>query len=180
MKLTDQIFNDEKKHSLGHRAFLVFFFRRIKFVIFLFLLSFVASYSERWVPAEYAPWGDYAAKMILLLSFAYFAFIFLETYLEYRYYTYFFTEEAFIMTQGYVVRNEIATLYHHIQNVNIERSVIDRMIGVSKVIILMTGSDRNTQRNQIVLPAVGKRKSKLVQAELLRRARRHPMAQPED
>ena len=93
--------------------------------------------------------------------------------MEYRYYTYFFSEDAFIMTYGYMVRNEVATLYHHIQNVNIERSVLDRAIGVSKLIIMMTGSDRDTRRNQIVLPAVGKRKAKLVQIELLRRARRH-------
>jgi hypothetical protein len=39
----------------------------------------------------------------------------------------------------------------------------------------MTGSDRMTHRNQIVLPAVGRWKAKLVQAELLSRARRHAM-----
>lgn len=165
-----------KRHSLGHRAFLVFLSRRITFSIFLFILTIVVWYSERWMPPDYLVWGAYFAKVFLAISVAYFLFIFLETWLEYRYYTYLFTDEAFIMTYGYVVRNEIATLYHHIQNVNIERSVVDRLIGVSKIIILMTGSDRDTRRNQIVLPAVGKRKAKLVQTELLSRARRHAMA----
>ena len=162
-----------KKHSLGQRAFLVFLFRRIKFAAFLFALTLAAWYAERWIPADYARWGTYATHFLLAASIALFVFIFTQTYLEYRYYTYLFTEEAFIMTYGYIMRNEIATLYHHIQNVNIERSALDRAIGVSKIIILMTGSDRDINRNQIVLPAVGKTRARMVQNELLRRARRH-------
>jgi len=162
-----------KKHSLGNRAFFVFLVRRIKLAIFLFILTAAVWYGERWIPADYAPWGDYATRILFAVSAAYLLFIVLETYLEYRYYTYLFTDDAFIMTYGYVMRNEVATLYHHIQNVNIERSIADRMIGVSKIIIMMTGSDRETRRNQVVLPALGRRKAKLVQAELLRRARRH-------
>jgi membrane protein YdbS with pleckstrin-like domain len=162
-----------KKHSLGQRAFFIFLFARIKWAIVLFAITFGAWYVERWVPVDYAFWGSYAVELLLMISIAVFVMIFLRTYFEYRYYTYLFTEEAFIMTYGYLVRNEIATLYHHIQNVNIERSVLDRAIGVSKVIIMMTGSDRDTRRNQIVLPAVGRTRARLVQAELLQRARRH-------
>lgn len=167
-----QVFQTDKKHTLGQRAFLIFLSRRIKFSIFLFIIAFAAWYAERWVPADYFFWEDYAAKILLLIALVYFIFIFLRTYFEYRYYTYFFADEAFIMTYGYIVRNEIATLYHHIQNVNIERSVLDRLIGVSQIIIMMTGSDSDTRRNQIILPAVSNKKARLVQMELLRRARR--------
>lgn len=162
-----------KKHSLGQRAFLVFLVRRIKTPIFLFIVTAAVWWSTRWLPTDDIIWGYYFAKLFLAISLCVLLFIILQTYLEYRYYTYLFTDDAFIMTYGYYVRNEIATLYHHIQNVNIERSIADRAIGVSKIIILMTGSDRDTRRNQIILPALGRRKAKLVQAELLRRARRH-------
>lgn len=170
------VLQTDKKHKLGSRAFLIFLSRRIKLAIFLFVLAFGAWYAERWVPVEYSPWADYAVKILFLIAVAWFVYIFLRTYLEYRYYTYFFSDDAFIMTYGYMVRTENATLYHHIQNVNIERSVLDRLIGVSKIVIMMTGSDRDTRRNQIILPAIGKRKARLVQAELLRRARRHAAA----
>lgn len=166
----------EKKHSLGNRAFLVFLFKRIKLPIIMFVLAWGAWYAERWVPPQYSEWGYFSGTLVLDLAIAVSAFIVAQTYLEYRYYTYSFTEDAFVMTYGYYVRNEVATLYHHIQNVNIERSILDRAIGVSKLVIMMTGSDRDTRRNQIVLPAVGKRKAKLVQIELLRRARRHAEA----
>jgi len=44
-----------------------------------------------------------------------------------HFYTYMFTDEAFIMTSGYIVRNELAALYHQIQNVNIQRNPLDRL-----------------------------------------------------
>jgi|SRR5581483_4753374 len=162
-----------KRHSLGQRAFLLFLSRRIKFVLFLFALVAGAWYVERWLPPDYLLWGIYVTQALLVIAITYFVIIFVRTYLEYRYYTYLFTDDAFIMTFGYVVRNEVATLYHHIQSVNIERSMLDRMIGVSKLVIVMIGSERESRRNQTVLPAIGKKKARLVQGELLRRARRH-------
>jgi uncharacterized membrane protein YdbT with pleckstrin-like domain len=169
-----------KKHSLGQRAFLIFLFPRLKWVVFLAALTVGFWYAERWVPVDDVQWGIFATHIVFAITVAFFVFVFFETYMEYRYYTYLFSEEAFIMTYGYMTRNEIATLYHHIQNVNIERSVLDRFIGVSKLIILMTGSDRETHRNQIVLPAIGRKKARIVQTELLRRARRHAMEHPEE
>src|ERR1700677_4378192 len=96
---------NERKHSLGRRAFILFLSRRIKFAIFLFVLSFAAWYSERWVPAlgdpAYPIWADFIVKILFLISIAYFLMVIFWTYMEYHYYTYTFTDEAFIMTYGY-------------------------------------------------------------------------------
>ncbi len=173
---------NQKKHSLGHRAFLLFLSHRIKFAIFLFVLTGATWYSERWIPTSdpaYAIWGDFAVKVLLLVSITYFLMVLAWTWLEYHFYTYMFTDEAFIMTYGYVVRNETAALYHQIQNVNIQRNPLDRLAGVSQIVIFMTGSERDAAHNKIVLPAVGKKKAKLVQKELLTRARRHVPNYPE-
>lgn len=166
-------FDVNKKHSLGHRAFLLFLSHRLGIILIPAALTFGAWWAERWIPPDYVLWGYYTTEFLFMVSLTLFFMVVLRTYLEYRYYTYLFTEDAFIMTYGYLMRNEIATLYHQIQNVNIQRSILDRMIGVSQIIISMAGSDRETKRNQVVLPAVGLRKARLVQAELLRRARRH-------
>ncbi|HEX4104013.1 MAG TPA: PH domain-containing protein [Candidatus Paceibacterota bacterium] len=164
---------NHKKHSLGRRAFFLFLSKRIKSVIFLFIVTAAVWWSERWVPAGYLPWVAYATELLFLISCAWFVFMLVQTYLEYRYYTYMFTEEAFIMTSGYMMRTEVAALYHQIQNVNIYRSPADRLAGVSKVVIFMTGNEKDSPHNKIVLPAVGSKKAKLVQKELLSRARRH-------
>lgn len=165
--------DNHKRHSLGQRAFFVFLSRRILSVIFFFAVPAAIWYAERWLPTSYLIWEDYAVKLLLLLALAYFILVLLRTYLEYRYYTYTFTEEAFIMTSGYITRTEIAALYHQIQNVNINRSPLDRMIGVSQIVIIMTGSEKAGAHNKIVLPSVGRTKARLVQKELLSRARQH-------
>ncbi len=164
---------DQKKHSLGRRAFLLFLSRRVRPVFLWIALSFAAWWSERLLPPSYAVWADYAARLLLVVASAYGILVLVQSWLEYHYYTYMFTDEAFIMTSGYIMRNEVAALYHQIQNVNIMRSPLDRLIGVSRIIIFLTGSDRDSTHNKIVLPAVGRNKARLVQKELLVRARRH-------
>ena len=164
---------NHKKHSLGHRAYLLFLSKRMKLVVLFFVLTAAAWYSERWSPAYYLPFAQYGVELLALFSVLYFLAIMLWTYLEYHFYTYMFTDEAFIMTYGYVMRNELAALYHQIQNVNIQRGPLDRMAGVSQIVIFMNGGEHSGAQNKIVLPAVGKTKAKLVQQELLSRARRH-------
>lgn len=164
---------NHKKHSLGHRAFFLFFARRIKLPIFLFLLAWGAFYIAQWFPAGYSVWGNAFAELLLFVAVAYTTLVLAFTYLEYRVYTYMFTDEAFVMTSGFAMRNEVAALYHQIQNVNINRSPMNRIIGVSEIVIFMTGSDKETAHAKIILPAVGKARAKIVQQELLVRARRH-------
>jgi uncharacterized membrane protein YdbT with pleckstrin-like domain len=142
-------------------------------VIFFFALTVAAWYSERWAPPYYAPFVDYGVQLLVLFSVLYFLAIILWTYMEYHFYTYMFTDEAFIMTSGYIMRTELAALYHQIQNVSIQRNPLDRLAGVSQIIIFMNGSEKDAAHNKIVLPAVGKTKAKLVQKELLIRARQH-------
>jgi membrane protein YdbS with pleckstrin-like domain len=164
---------NHRKHSLGKRAFILFLSKRINLVIFLFALTAAAWYGERWIPSYYLPFADYGLRLLALFSILYFLAIALWTYMEYHFYTYMFTDEAFIMTYGYIMRTELAALYHQIQNVSIQRSPLDRFAGVSQIVIFMNGSEHSGAHNKIVLPAVGKKKAKLVQQELLVRARRH-------
>ncbi len=171
---------DYRVHRLGHRAFFLFLSRRIKFSIFLFLLTAAVWLAgSQWASPFWIVWVDYAAEVLLLISIAYLLVILLRTWLEYRAYTYAFADEAFVVTRGYLTRTEIAALYHQIQNVNIERSMFDRVNGVSSVVILLTGGQHETH-NKIVLPAVDKARAKAVQKELLVRARRHAAGGEDD
>ncbi|MDR3581822.1 MAG: PH domain-containing protein [Candidatus Pacebacteria bacterium] len=165
---------DHRVHKLGHRAFFLFLSRRIKFAVFLFVLTGAVWYADRrLLQGEWSFWAGYAAEVLLLISIAYLLMVLLRTYVEYRCYTYTFTEEAFVVTNGYVTHREVAALYHQIQNVNIERGPFDRVIGVSGIVIILSGAQHDAAHNKIVLPAVGKTKAKLVQKELLVRARRN-------
>ena len=171
--------DDRREHRLGHRAFLFFLSRRIKFAIFLFLLTAAVWFAVmRWLPAVYVPWGDYAAQMLLLISIAYLLMVLLRTLIEYRSHTYMFTKEAFVVTRGYMTRTESATLYHQIQNVNIERGMADRLSGVSSLVIMLAGGQHDSPHTKIVLPAVGIKTARTIQKELLVRARKHAADAP--
>ncbi len=169
---------NDKKYFLGHRAFSIFLLRQLKSALILPIFAFFLWYSERWIPFVYQPWIDYAARAVFLVGAAYLLFVIIRTRLEYRCYTYTFTDEAFIMTNGFIVRNEFAALYHQIHNVNIRRTVADRMIGVSQLVILMAGLNREGQHAQLILPGVGKKRAKMLQKELLIRAREHFTSPP--
>lgn len=164
---------DYKKHSLGRRAFLLFFFRHIKSALYLIVIAAGVWYAVRWVPADYSVWGNFTAEIFAIIAGGWLVLVLLEGWLEYRNFTYMFTNEAFVMTSGYMTRQETAALYHQIQNVNIERGPWDRLSGVSKIIIYMTGAEKDSTHNKILLPALGKKKARIVQQELLQRARRH-------
>lgn len=164
--------DNDKKHSLGSRAFFLFLSRKVKWTVIFVLFTLFCWYIERWLPIAYLPWAQEIVFLLWAFTVAIFAFTVFEAWLEYRYYTYTFTEEAFIMTYGYFLRIEMAAPYHQIQNVSIQRSILDRFIGVSQIVIFLTGSEQSGH-NKLVLPAVGSKKAKLVQKELLVRARHH-------
>ncbi len=164
---------NHRKHTLGHRAFFLFLSRRIKFAAFLFLLAGGLWWGAGRLSGDAAFWTGYAAEIVALAAAAWLLIVLFYTYLEYRFYTYLFTPEAFVVHQGYILRNEVATLYHQIQNVNIERRPLDRLVGVSTVVLVLSATQQASDYNRIVLPGVGKTKAKLVQKELLVRARRH-------
>lgn len=162
-----------QKYSLGHRALILFFFHKLKWSLLLFAVGGLLWYMAQSLAADSAVWTMFAAQVTLFTAGIALIITFLVVYLEYRVYTYMFTNEAFIVTSGLIMRKEIAALYHQVQNVNIQRSPLNRLIGVSEIIILMTGSDTGPGKSEIILPAVGRGRAKLVQQEILKRARRH-------
>jgi uncharacterized membrane protein YdbT with pleckstrin-like domain len=166
-----------KTQHLGPKAFFVFLAEPLRYFIFPILLVVLIGFGRGSVPESYKEWADwafYGGGGLILLALV---MVSIRTYLEYKAYTYVFDEEAFIVRYGYVVDNEVALLYHQIRNVNIDRYIPDRLFGVSQLKIVMVGSSHeNAGKNHpqgMTLPAIQKDKARLVQRELLRRARVH-------
>lgn len=171
VKHRDKKLKTDRVHSLGHRAFYIFLLRRSKPIVIVAIVVWAMWYAERWVPMDYAPFTSYAVFVAMLIAGATFFFIAFQAFLEYRYYTYAFTDEAFIMTYGIIVHRELAAPYHQIQHVIIKRTIFERAIGVSQILIFLAGADKEESQMKIVLPAVDSQKAKLVQKELLIRMR---------
>lgn len=166
-----------QQYRLGKKAFVIFMLRRIKFSLFLFMLAGGMLYFYNYLPLPYRSYGELAAKFMLLVAISYLLMVWFRTYLEYRNYTYGFSNEAFIVTSGFVDTNEVAAVYHQIHSVNIQRSYAERLLGISKLIILMTGNQRNPEHTQIILPGLHHKTARGIQRELLIQARKHIVPQ---
>ena len=150
-------------YHLGHRAFLLFFSKRIKLLVVVAAAWFLLWYWQDRVPARYADYTSYALELGLLIFVGLLALRLLRTYFEYRGYAYRFDDEFFQVTRGYVVKNEIGIVYHQIQNVNIRQDMVDRFGGVCQVVIIMSGNNDKGRQSDIILPGIDKERARLVQ-----------------
>ena len=163
-----------KPHRLGKRAFLLFLDKRLLLPSIILIGSLLLWIAELWPVSEpYGTYADYGFKYGLLLFLVVFSIKLTATVFEYLGYSYQFDEEFFQVNRGYFSRREDALAYHQIQNVNIKRGLIYRMLGLSQLIIIMSRSSSNKGEIDIVLPALDKHQAKLVQREIMHRARRH-------
>ena len=99
---------------------------------------------------------------------------FLVAWLIYANYTFALEDDAFRISRGVFSKKETAIPYRQIRDVNIERSLYQRMYGVSKLVILTVGEESlSANVSEAVLPIVDNIDKNLAltfQSELLKRA----------
>lgn len=157
-------------HRLGGRAFTIFLFRHSKWAVLSLLILALAWYWHSSLNAPYFWYADNAIKGLGILALAYLAFKIMRAYFEYKGYAYRFDEEFFHLTRGYIIRQEIGVVYHQIQTVVLRHDMMDRLAGVSHLVIVLNGVAGGRQA-EVILPALEFKKAQLVQRELLRQAR---------
>jgi membrane protein YdbS with pleckstrin-like domain len=152
----------EATHRLGSRAFLLFWTRRTRWsVLFLFVLAGI------WLSKVVLPGRTF--QIIAGLALLWFIAASFRAYFEYKSYAYRFEREFFKLIRGYLARQEIGVVYHQIQTVSLRHGFWDRTMGISHLVIIMTGN--RDEPSEVILPALDRRKARLVQEELLRQAR---------
>jgi len=80
--------------------------------------------------------------------------------------------DALLLRRGVIKKEEFAIPYRQIQNIEIERSLTDRLIGISKFIILTAGEENEEEKKdepENILPEIDKNIAILLQGELLKR-----------
>lgn len=162
----------DRKHRLGGRAFLLFFARALLATIAA-AAAIAATwwYASAYVPRRYVVYYVYGLKLLALLAAAYFVLKLVHAFLAYRSHEFRFDDEYFHISRGYLNRDETGVVYHQIQTVTVERPLGARLVGVAHLTVVMSGSDQGERVAH--LPALDLRRARLVQKELLARARRH-------
>ena len=83
-------------------------------------------------------------------------------------------DDAISIKQGFLSTKEVSIPYHHIQDVNIEQTLTDRMYGVSRIAILTaghedSGSDDSNDSSEGALPIIDSSLANEIRNELVHR-----------
>lgn len=116
--------------------------------------------------------GGIVSFLIALVAFGIDAAI---SWFLYRSHQYCLEEDAVKVRQGVISKEEIAIPYRHIEDVTIERSVLDQFLGLSRLVILTAGHEdeidkKKNDESEGILPAMDRHLASMLQEELLKRA----------
>lgn len=159
-----------RTHHLGFRAFFLFLGWG-SFLIVLLVAALCAWwwYGARFVPDPYVVYYDYSVKLFALLIAGYATYKLAASYFAYRAHAYRFDDEFFHLIKGYISRHEVGVVYHQIQSVTVHRSLGARLVGVADLVIITSSGGGASDAH---LPGLDMRKARMVQRELLMRAKR--------
>jgi uncharacterized membrane protein YdbT with pleckstrin-like domain len=166
--------------TLGKKVFWLFFLQ-VSPAAFIFLLIsiiiFIASFQAS--PPD-TPFGDIqqyapaAALITLIISAFLFAISLTVAWLTYKNYIFMLAEDSFKIKRGFLSKTENAIPYRQIQNVDIERSIIFQMFGLSRLVILTAGHEDETLKDhdeaEGIIPAIDQKLAEFLQTELLKRS----------
>jgi uncharacterized membrane protein YdbT with pleckstrin-like domain len=160
------------KQHLGKRAFSLIVSKHARVALVILLISIVVLIFRNFFG------NNSIMDQVVLWSFVLFIIFLVEAFLVgwliYANYTFALEDDAFRISRGVLSKKETAIPYRQIRDVNIERSLYQRMYGVSKLIILTVGEESlSASVSEAVLPIVDNIDKNLAlkfQNELLRRA----------
>lgn len=169
------------KQHLDPRAKWLFFLNYIVLVGLLFG-SFVTSVILIWMDEANDGIFVFPIGLVLLYSFGVVVVSSLATAvwanLSYRYFLYELTEDTFRKEHGIINKHYVSIPYHKIQNIDIHRGVLDRILGLSTIYIQTAGassvSSRSNKHNAYAegqLPGLSKELAEQLRDELLSKSR---------
>ena len=158
---------------LGPKTLFVIIMRKVFFSIFLLILWIAVLYASAHASGEYS---GILLTISSVLGIVIFISIFLTILLgtlEYKRYGVFIEEESLRITTGLFNTEEQGIPYRYIKEVSIKRSVLDQIIGISKIIITILGEiDDQPQfpSEKTILRAIDKRIAEEIRDGVLGRA----------
>ena len=162
--------------QLHPRAVWLFFFSRIIAWIFIagflaiqgaFILSDTGKSTEDFVSASFFGW--FVLIFVIFIIVAY-----IVARLTYRFYRYELTDGEYRAERGIIWKRYVSIPYERIQNVDIYRGVIDRLLGLSDLQIHTAGygaAGSTKLGSEGRLPGLFREDAELIRNELIQRAK---------
>lgn len=160
--------------KLNPKAVWIFFFRflglGIILLIFLGWFGGLILVSSLIKGASTGAWAWVILIIVLWIIFAY-----IGAKLSYNAYKYELTEDAFRKESGVIWKRYVSIPYERIQNVDIHRGVLARILGLSDLMIQTAGFSGGGRHGiggaEGRLPGVSREKAEQLRDELIRRAK---------
>jgi membrane protein YdbS with pleckstrin-like domain len=159
---------------LGFRAYWMFFFQKAKVMLGIAIaLVFLSKLREIIVlTPELHVLLENSLIALLLLFLLTFVGSLLVAAVQYIAYEFMLDEHALKIRSGILNLQIEAIPYRQMQNIDIERDIIYRILGISRLVILTAGTEDANSDNESegIIPALDKNVAHEIQQELIRRA----------
>ena len=161
--------------TFGKNTFWLFLSSWLSMPIGFLIVSFIVSLVRRssLVPLEYQKMVAVGGLILLGVGLLSGIISFLVARFAYKRQGFCVSSNAFQIREGVFTKQETAIPYRQIQNVSIERTFIQQMCGVSRIVIVTAGQDDvATEQNEskAILETIDKDLATALQSELLKRA----------
>lgn len=144
----------------------------ITFMIIFISVSFVSAISDRSISFFNA------MSIVFIIYIVLVVLTFVWAKLSYRFYKYELTDQGFRKESGVIYKKYTTIPYDRIQNVDINRGILARILGLSDLQIQTAGASATFSRNGAVgifaegrLPGVSKADAEIIRDELIERAK---------
>ena len=175
------------EQHLGHKAFILFLLRRITVAVLLLIVTIIIMAAQTVIAKVISDNLIFAATVIkvsaaaVYLGLSYFIgglFIItlilflvgvLISSLEYKNYAFTIEEFDLKMRQGIFDRQETSIPLRQIQDLNIKRTLVYQLLGLSKLIIMTAGSkETEHETSQIILEPIAWQLAEEIRSQLQR------------
>ena len=158
---------------LGARTLYMLIIKRSPFALVFLLLLIGAFLFARFVPYEYTGILANVVLTIVVVLIVSAIITFYLGWLEYIHYGVFIEENSFRITRGLFAEEEIGVSYRFIQEIRLERSLVDQALGISHITILVLGEAQGLpfpEVSKLRLPYLSKNIASEIQEHILNRS----------
>lgn len=168
----------EKERKLGLKVFYYYLSRRLLFGFALLAIAIVGLLVKEsiLIKALFFLPHDTALgvistfiTVIFLASIAFLLGGIILAWIKYSSYTFNLNEFAISIKRGFFNKKEISIPYRQIQNVNLEQSFTNRIMGICKLIIQTAGNDENKEEAEGMFEIIDLNIAKEIQETLLKK-----------
>ena len=169
----------KRYYPLGNKTLTMLIMRRCFFVFFMAVILVIGLFYLQFIAVEYIETALYIFFGYLMILIFLSVGAFFLGWLEYSRYEITLGDKNLKMQRGLITVEQVGIPYRHIQDIKIERSLLAQIIGVSDVMVSLSGAEQQEIHpgekyagdiHKIILPAIEDRIAKQIQEIILNKA----------